>query len=185
MKTLVLCNIFKIPGFAFTFSQAIGYFRVPKTLSFKMRPRAKPFLWKILSKSIALNLVLIQRPNGTRKLPIGSLGMIVNIVQWSWSLSEFLVSCFCKRFSTWSCTMLNSIPVILNFILTNNDLLVLKQWIGALNPIFRIMPSIQGLLKNYNLALSARSLFLRRPRSLGIILYKLSMLSIVNVSGMF
>ena len=39
--------------------------------------------------------------------------------------------------------------------------------------------------KNYNLALSARSLFLRRPRNLGIILYKLSMLSVVNVSGIF
>ena len=81
--------------------------------------------------------------------------------------------------------MLNSIPVILNFILTHNDLLVLKQWIGALNPIFRIMTSLHGLLKNYNLALGARSLFLRRPRSLGIILYKLSMLSVVNVLGCF
>ena len=69
--------------------------------------------------------------------------------------------------------------------LTNNDLLVLTQWKGALKPIFRIMPSLHGLLKNYHLALSARSLFLRRSRSLGIILYKLSMLSIVNVSGMF
>ena len=27
-------------------SQLIGHFRVPKTLSFKMRPRAQPLLWK-------------------------------------------------------------------------------------------------------------------------------------------
>ena len=56
--------------------------------------------------------------------------------------------------------------------LTNNDLLVLTQWIGALNPIFRIIPSLKGLLKNY------------KPRAKRSAI-KLSMLSILNVSGMF
>ena len=42
----------------------------------------------------------------------------------------------------------------------DNDLLAQKQWKGALN---WIMPSLH--LKNNDLALCARSLFLRRPRS--------------------
>ena len=50
----------------------------------------------------------------------------------------------------------------------NNDLLVLKQWKGALN---RIMPSLLGLLKNNDRARSTRSFFLRRARSSGIIMY--------------
>ena len=44
----------------------------------------------------------------------------------------------------------------------HNDLLVLKQWKGALNP----QPS-----QNNDLGLRARSLFLRRPWNSGIILY--------------
>ena len=58
----------------------IGHFRVPKTITFKMRPIAQPFLWKWVLfawerkhfhiKGWALNLVLIQRPRGTRKWPI-------------------------------------------------------------------------------------------------------------------
>ena len=51
--------------------------------------------------------------------------------------------------------------LLLHFSGHNNDLLVVKQWKGALN---RIMPELRGLLR-------ARSLFLRRPRSSGIILY--------------
>ena len=58
--------------------------------------------------------------------------------------------------------------LLLHFSGHNNDLLVLKQWKGALN---RIMLSPLGLLKNNDLALRARSLFIRRPRSSGIILY--------------
>ena len=58
--------------------------------------------------------------------------------------------------------------LLLHFSGYNNGLLVLKQWKGALN---RIMLSPLGLLKNNDLALRARSLFLRRPRSSGIILY--------------
>ena len=57
----------------------IGHVRVPKTLTFKMKPSAQPFCEnefclreneKIISlsgKDWALNLVLIQRPGGTRK----------------------------------------------------------------------------------------------------------------------
>ena len=45
----------------------------------------------------------------------------------------------------------------------DNDLLVLKQWRGALNP----RPS-----QNNDLGLRARSLFLRRPWNSGIILYR-------------
>ena len=45
----------------------------------------------------------------------------------------------------------------------DNDLLVLKQWKGALNP----RPS-----QNNDLGLRARSLFLRRPWNEGIILYR-------------
>ena len=56
--------------------------------------------------------------------------------------------------------------LLLHFSGHNNDLL-LKQWKGALN---RIMLSPLGLLKNNDLALRARSLFIRRPRSSGIIL---------------
>ena len=58
----------------------IGHFRVPKTLTFKMRPIAQPFLWKWVLfawerkhfhiKGWALNLVLMQRPRRTRKWPI-------------------------------------------------------------------------------------------------------------------
>ena len=56
----------------------IGHFRVPKTLTFKMRPSAQSFLWEWVLfamkshfhiKGWALNLVLIQRPRGTRKWP--------------------------------------------------------------------------------------------------------------------
>ena len=57
--------------------------------------------------------------------------------------------------------------LLLHFSGHNNDLLVLKQWKGALK---RIMVSPLGLLKNNDLALRARSLFLRRPPSSGIIL---------------
>ena len=56
----------------------------------------------------------------------------------------------------------------------NNDLLVLKQWKGALN---RTMPTILGLLKNNNLALRARSLF--SGIILNIIINK-TMLSIIT-----
>ena len=63
---------------------SIGHFRVPKTLTFKTRPNAQPFLWKwvlfawewkmisIYIKGWALNLVLLQRPGGTWKWPIPS-----------------------------------------------------------------------------------------------------------------
>ena len=55
----------------------IGHVQVPKTLTFKMRPSAQPFLLKLSfismrmknhfhTKGWALNLVLIQRPEGTR-----------------------------------------------------------------------------------------------------------------------
>ena len=57
--------------------------------------------------------------------------------------------------------------LLLHFSGHNNDLLVLKQWKGALN---RLMLSPLGLLKNNDLALRARSLFIRRPRSSGITL---------------
>ena len=58
--------------------------------------------------------------------------------------------------------------LLLHFCGHNNDLLVLKQWKGALN---RIMPSLLGLLKNNDRARSTRSFFLRRARSSGIIMY--------------
>ena len=58
--------------------------------------------------------------------------------------------------------------LLLHFSGHNNDLLVLKQWKGALN---RIMPSLLGLLKNNDRARSARSFFLRRTRSSGIIIH--------------
>ena len=59
----------------------IGHFRVPKTLTSKMRPSTQPFLWKWVEicmrmknhfhvKGWSLNLVLIQRPGGTRKWPV-------------------------------------------------------------------------------------------------------------------
>ena len=62
----------------------IGHVRVPKTLTFKMRPSAQPLLWKWVFicmriekhfriKGWALNLVLIQRPGGTRKWPISKV----------------------------------------------------------------------------------------------------------------
>ena len=57
--------------------------------------------------------------------------------------------------------------LLLHFSGHNNDLLVREQWKGALN---RIMLSPVGLLKNNDLALRARLLFMRRPRSSGIIL---------------
>ena len=44
----------------------------------------------------------------------------------------------------------------------NNDLLVLKQWKGALN---RIVPSHLSILKSNNLALRTQPLLLRRPQS--------------------
>ena len=47
--------------------------------------------------------------------------------------------------------------LLLHYCGHNNDLLVLKQWKGALN---RIMPSLLGLLKNDDRARSPRSLFL-------------------------
>ena len=61
----------------------IGYFRVSKILTFEMRPSAQPFLWKWVSfvtrmknhfhiKGWALNLVLIQKTEGTCKWPINS-----------------------------------------------------------------------------------------------------------------
>ena len=58
--------------------------------------------------------------------------------------------------------------LLLHFSGHKNDLLVLKQWKGALN---RIMPSLLGLLKNNDRACSTRSFFLRRARSSGIIMY--------------
>ena len=58
--------------------------------------------------------------------------------------------------------------LLLHFCGHNNDLLVLKQWKGALN---RIMPTLLGLLKNNDRARSTRSFFLRRARSSGIIMY--------------
>ena len=62
---------------------SIGHFGVPKTLTFKMRPSAQPFLWKwvlfawqwkiiFISKAEHVNLVLIQRSGGTRKWPCQS-----------------------------------------------------------------------------------------------------------------
>ena len=61
---------------------SIGHFRFPKTLTFKIRLRAQPFLWKwvlfawewkMISniKGWAPTLVLKQRPGGTRKWPFG------------------------------------------------------------------------------------------------------------------
>ena len=47
--------------------------------------------------------------------------------------------------------------LLLHFCGHNNDLLVLKQWKGALN---RRMPSLLGLLKNNDRARSTRSFFL-------------------------
>ena len=72
---------------------SIGHLRVAKTLAFKTRPSAPPFLWKCVSfawewkiiylfiycfvcqkiihiKGWAFNLVLMQRPGETRKWPI-------------------------------------------------------------------------------------------------------------------
>ena len=57
----------------------IGHFRVPKTLTFKMRPTSLVKMNLICIrmknhfhiKGCALNLVLIQRPGGTRKWPNG------------------------------------------------------------------------------------------------------------------
>ena len=59
----------------------IGHFRVPKSLTFKMRLGAQPFLWKwvlfawewkmiSISKGWAPTLVLTQRPGGTRNWPL-------------------------------------------------------------------------------------------------------------------
>ena len=58
---------------------SIDHFRVPKTITFKMRPSAQPFLWKWVLFAwewkiyfhIALNPVLIQRPGVTKKWHIG------------------------------------------------------------------------------------------------------------------
>ena len=57
--------------------------------------------------------------------------------------------------------------LLLHFSCHNNNLLVVKQWKGALN---RITPSLLGLLKNNDLALraNARPLSLRMPQSTGI-----------------
>ena len=59
----------------------IGHFRVPKTLTFKMRLGAQSFFWKwvlfawewkmiSISKGWAPTLVLTQRPGGTRNWPL-------------------------------------------------------------------------------------------------------------------
>ena len=72
----------------------------------------------------------------------------------------------------------NNNLLLVHFSEQSNDLLVLKQWKGPLN---RIMPSLLGLLNN-DLELSARSLFLRRPRSSGIILYRAVRIVIISVT---
>ena len=78
----------------------------------------------------------------------------------------------------------NNNPLLIHFSEHNNDLLVLKQLKGALN---RIMRSLLGLLlrsvvKTTDLALSALSLFLRIPRSSGIILYIAVRIVIISVT---
>ena len=76
----------------------IGYFRVSKILTFEVRPSAQPFLWKWVLfvsrmknhfhiKGWTLNLVLIQRTEGTRKWPINScltsiFSLWVNLVSY-------------------------------------------------------------------------------------------------------
>ena len=52
-----------------------------------------------------------------------------------------------------------------------NDLLVLKHWKGAFN---RIVSLLLSHLKNNDLALLTQSLFLKRPRSSDVILYKIN-----------
>ena len=73
----------------------IGHFRVPKTLTFKMRPSAQPFLWMSYIcmrmkkhfhiKGWALNLVLIQSPGegGGGELGNGLFILSQNLLRWS------------------------------------------------------------------------------------------------------
>ena len=49
---------------------SLGYFRVPKPLTFKMRPYAKPFLWKCVYSHENDKSFSYRRPRGTRKWPI-------------------------------------------------------------------------------------------------------------------
>ena len=74
----------------------------------------------------------------------------------------------------------NNNILLVHFSEHNNDLLVLKQWKGALNRIMECARSSAFLTAD--LALSARSLFLRRPRSSGIILYIAVRIVIISVT---
>ena len=85
------------------FSLSIGHFRVPKTLTFKMRRGAQPFLWKWVFicmrmkndfhiKGSAPTLVLKQRPGGTQKWPIAAkFGLKVDLWIISCKFLKFVV----------------------------------------------------------------------------------------------
>ena len=74
----------------------IGHFRVPKTLTFKMRPNAQPFLWKwvLFEKNDfhingwAPTLVLKKRPGGTRKWPIRTILFFKSQREWQFFKNE-------------------------------------------------------------------------------------------------
>ena len=69
----------------------IGHFRVPKTLTFKMRPTSLVKMNLICIrmknhfhiKGCTLNLVLIQRPGETRKLPIAKGEILSTFIKFS------------------------------------------------------------------------------------------------------
>ena len=98
----------------------IGYFRVSKILTFEMRPSTQPFLWKWVLfvsgmknhfhiKGWALNLVLIQRTEGTRKWPIREIKIHVYAKRQPWLCTTwpsfspyfpFTVYCFYTKISS-------------------------------------------------------------------------------------
>ena len=87
---------------------SIDQFRVPKTLTFKMRSSAQPFFWKWGFKinGWALNLVLVQTPGGTRKWPINIPFLIFFSTVASWRpyvKIDSLEVCFSHATFIWPC----------------------------------------------------------------------------------
>ena len=79
----------------------IGHFPDPKTLTFKMKPSAQPFLVEMSFicmrmknhfhiKGWAPSLVLKQRPRGTQKWPIHFFSVVFVAVKFDWSDRSFL-----------------------------------------------------------------------------------------------
>ena len=126
----------------------IGHYRVPKTLTFKMRLGAQPFLWKMSFistrmkndfhfKGWAPTLVFKQRPGGTRKWPI-DWWTNAEKDEWIKSKESFTHHIFCNRMRR---TLLSRCGTRFIFIglFPSHQFLPVSSWGSYNGPVFRAL----------------------------------------------